>query len=148
MIDLICRPSPDLIEACFNLEKEFMAFPWSHKAWMDFFQKEAPLFVIQTPREIMGFALFQYDAEDSYAHLLKIVVKPTYRKQGFASRLLVEAETHFHRHSLKRMGLEVEEENQAAQKLYFKHGFTVSHKIRGFYSQGQTAIVMHKVFQA
>ncbi len=79
-------------------------------------------------------------------HVLDIAVHPDYRRQGIGRAMM-----NFAMANMKEMGassvyLEVRKSNVAAQELYKDLGFNVIGERKGYYENGENAIVMAMEF--
>lgn len=76
-------------------------------------------------------------------HLHNIAVRPEFRRQGIASRLLARVIREGRPAGARLVTLEVRRSNVAAQKLYERFGFTVRGVRRGYYGDtGEDALIM------
>jgi ribosomal-protein-alanine N-acetyltransferase len=82
-----------------------------------------------------GFALYRLAADE--AEILSIAVIPQCRRRGVAKLLLEEAMRHLYREGVHRIHLEVEDENEAALRLYRGMEFRENGMRPGYYSQGR-----------
>ncbi len=91
-----------------------------------------------------GFSILVCAADES--ELLNIAVDNKYRRRGFASALLENAELSAVSCGASVMYLEVRESNEAAKSLYKKHGFNTVGKRKNYYRRpSEDAVVMAKV---
>lgn len=127
-----------------DLDGRFFPTPWSPESWEKTFFEGASRFIVllKNDGELVGFTLFDENAADSFAHLLKILIDPKVRTSGFGRALLNEAIEILKRRGVKTFFLEVEEHNDSAIRLYEKVGFKVIHKKKQFYSNGASALIM------
>lgn len=72
--------------------------------------------------------------------LLKIVVRKNYRKCGYGDMLISELKKCCQEKDVRKIFLEVREDNVAGNKLYLKNGFVCDNKRSGYYN-GVDAIV-------
>lgn len=129
--------------ALFELDKKFFPTPWSRESWDELFSGHArSLTVVYRDDELVGFSLFDLSVADSFAHLLKILINPDFRKKGVAADLLKFALDSLQTQGLRHYFLEVEEDNHAAQKLYLSAGFKTIHRKKDFYGDGRAALIM------
>ena len=93
-----------------------------------------------------GFCLYRIAADE--AEVLSIAVLPNCRRRGVARRLLEETLRHLYREGVKTLHLEVEEENEAAMRLYRRLEFTQSGERPAYYSTApgrtKSAVVMQR----
>jgi len=83
------------------------------------------ILVLDVDGEIAGFLwLEEYDEEDgTTGYICDIHVDKKYRNKGFGKYMLATAEDHFKNRGIKRLQLEVAENNKPALNLYLKNGF-------------------------
>jgi [ribosomal protein S18]-alanine N-acetyltransferase len=85
-------------------------------------------------RKIIGFSVSRLAADE--AEILSIAVAPPHRGHGFSNRLLLTHLGHLAGRGVRRVFLEVEENNQPARRLYERLGFTVVGRRENYYRQG------------
>lgn len=79
------------------------------------------------------------------AHITTIAVRPEWRRQGLARRLLDLLIAFAEQSGAVRITLEVREHNDAARALYRKLGFQATGVLHGYYGDtGENGIVMWK----
>lgn len=127
----------------FNLDKDFFPTPWDQDAWETLFLgHERLLIILNVSEEVVGFCLFDKSVADSFAHLLKIMIHPDFRKRGLSRKLLDSAILNLESAGCHEFFLEVEEGNCAAQSLYRSAGFEVIHRKKDFYGANRAALIM------
>lgn len=82
-----------------------------------------------------GLAVCQVAADE--AELLTLAVRPAYRRQGGARRLLAAVIDHVRKRGARTLFLEVGVDNPAARGLYEAQGFCVVGARRAYYQRGQ-----------
>ena len=126
-----------------ELEKRCFSDPWSAA---DFESSCAvPFFegvVFEEQGEIVGYALALVVFEDG--DIANVAVAPEYRKQGLGKRMLEELEQRAKARGAERLFLEVRESNFSAIGLYTGRGFSPISVRKGYYPDGENAIVMQK----
>ena len=144
VIDKTSALEADVLFSLKELDQKFFPTPWDDASWDQLFGSGADRFVLVDKREdqVVGFALFELNVVDSFAHLLKILVNPDNRGLKIGKDLLIEAMAILKKQGIKNYFLEVEEDNLVALAIYEKMGFKVVHKKKHFYSNGGTAIIM------
>lgn len=118
--------------------------PWSLGAWQqlkDNFDNYSIVSLLNH-NEMIGFSLWQTNAVDSFAHLLKIIIKNKYRSSGYGFLLLNHSLNLLKSKNIKSFYLEVESENDSAIALYKKSGFHKIHYKKSFYHNGSDADIM------
>lgn len=74
--------------------------------------------------------------------LLHLVVHPAARRRGFGGALLDELLAHGRRRGLGAVYLEVRVSNEGALRLYRSRGFREEGRRRGYYADGEDALVL------
>ena len=92
--------------------------------------------------EFIGVATASMGFDD--ADIESVFVLPKFRKQGVADGLISEVEKALISLGAKRLLLEVRESNHSARSLYLKKGFLDISVRKGYYSDGENAVVMVK----
>ncbi len=98
--------------------------------------------VIEEDGEVVGYCCTQVVFED--AELQNIAVTPTMRGRGYATKLLTAAEEHAKTLGAEKCFLEVRCSNAPAIGLYKKFGYEEIGVRKGYYGDGEDAIVMTK----
>ena len=80
------------------------------------------------------------------AHITTLAVHPLYRRTGTGSALFSYLLETAHAQGAERVLLEVRDSNEAARRLYEKHGFTVIGRRKKYYFD-EDALVMARYFQ-
>ena len=83
--------------------------------------------------EAVGF-LFGRVASDE-AEIISIGVAPQHRRRGIAARLLTRADDHLRACGALSLFIEVDQDDEAAIKLYLKHGFEQVGLRPGYYNR-------------
>ena len=112
--------------------------PWTKEAWNHLSATER-CFVLEANEKLIGYILFRHLTGANDGHLLKIFLLEETRGAGLAARLLLGACDLL---GLQEVFLEVGESNLRAQHFYLKMGFQKVHLARGFYSDGENALIM------
>jgi ribosomal-protein-alanine N-acetyltransferase len=138
--------SASLAYTLYNLDQQFFPTPWDLNSWENLFEGQERLLVIihDEQMEVVGFCLFEVSFADYFAHLLKILIIPVKRKNGFSSLLLDFALVTLVNTGYSRFFLEVVADNYAAQRLYHSKGFKIIHQKKNFYGEGRDALIMTK----
>jgi ribosomal-protein-alanine acetyltransferase len=86
------------------------------------------------------FAAWQY----LDLHVLKVAILPGFRRQGHARQLMALAEDHAIEMCGETLTLEVRQSNIEAVALYDSLGYRLRGRRRGYYMDGEDALVMTK----
>jgi [ribosomal protein S18]-alanine N-acetyltransferase len=84
-------------------------------------------------RKTIGFSVSRTAADE--AEILSIAVAESYRGRGFSQGLLLTHLGHLAGRGVRTVFLEVEENNQAARRLYDRTGFAVVGRRERYYQQ-------------
>ncbi len=93
--------------------------------------------------QLAGFAIMQF-AENT-AHLNLLAVYPVYQRLGIGRALLEWHEETARVAGITRIDLEVRENNMAARRFYRRLGFQEKSLLRGYYSNGESAVTLLKI---
>jgi [ribosomal protein S18]-alanine N-acetyltransferase len=123
-IDFMKKEDIDQVMA---IEKDSFSIPWSRNLFLSEFRspKISTLMVALSDasvRTIIAYIIF-WHVEDEM-HILNLAVKPSYRRQRIARKLVLAAIKRARQKGARRAYLEVRVSNAAAMKLYSDLGFT------------------------
>lgn len=130
--------SSNIFPVCnfFNLHKKvFKEKAWSQKSFSYFLSSPHVFCEIASwkSEKLIGFIFVQF-VEDE-AEILTFVVDPDFQKKGIGTALLKKILHKGQEKRLKKIFLEVHEENEVGKKLYQKIGFKPIGKRVKYYSQ-------------
>lgn len=91
-------------------------------------------------KQIVGFV--DYWVTFDSGTICQIAVHPDIQRSGIGTIMMEEVKKDAYAKRVKTLTLEVRESNIKAINFYQKHGFVVSHKKEGYYSNGEDAIYM------
>lgn len=95
---------------------------------------------------IQGFIIVRRINDEM--EILNLAVDPASRRGGIASRLFMESTAGGEGGGLRRIFLEVRESNSVARAFYASHGFVMSGRRRGYYSDPvEDALVLVRTCQ-
>ena len=100
----------------------------------------AYMYVLEHNDVILGYAGFWLSYE--YATITKVSINPAVQKKGLGYYLFNEVMNIALEMGATSFSLEVRESNLPAQNLYLKSGYLKKGKRKGYYSDGEDAIVM------
>ena len=125
---------------------------WTEKALSDLLEQDSiDLMVVMSTEtdEVVGYCLYQVVFEQ--AEILRIGTRPDYQRQGIASLLFAELNTHLKEIQVENLLLEVRADNAPAIALYERQAFVVIHKRKGYYQQPHQpavdALIMQHVYR-
>ena len=120
----------------------FQPEPWSERLfWSELGQLDTRHYVVALDGgAVVGYAgLCDYPDE---AFVQTLAVAPSVQGAGLGSRLLTELLEEAARRRQRVVSLEVRADNEPAQRLYLRHGFTRSGIRRGYYPGGVDAVLL------
>jgi ribosomal-protein-alanine N-acetyltransferase len=126
-LELICNPSP-----------------WSRGGIVDELSSPNSIFLVLETRapeaQIAGFICSSLILDE--VHILEVAVRPDYRNAGLGSLLINALLSAAAAQNAVRACLEVRASNRAAIKVYEKCGFTRDGVRKGYYQDGEDAVLM------
>ncbi|MQA05796.1 MAG: ribosomal-protein-alanine N-acetyltransferase [Streptosporangiales bacterium] len=127
-------------------ERLFVADAWPVEAfWSELAQADSRHYlVVEDAGEVRGYAgLLAVDGGPD-ADVLTLAVHPDEQGHGWGTRLLRSLLDEAHRRRCANVLLEVRGDNAPALALYERHGFERISVRRGYYADGDDAIVMRR----
>jgi [ribosomal protein S18]-alanine N-acetyltransferase len=100
-----------------------------------------------TDRQIIGYALLDFNCDKSHAFLRSLAVRPAFRGQGIATELLDWLEIEACQEGAFDLFLNVRSQNEEAKKFYANKGFIPINLSKDHYGNGQHATGMHKTLR-
>jgi [ribosomal protein S18]-alanine N-acetyltransferase len=88
---------------------------------------------LKVGRKLVGFAVSRMAADE--AEILSIALAASHRGRGLSRDLLLTHLGHLAGHGVRKIFLEVEENNQPARRLYERAGFSVAGRRERYYQQ-------------
>ena len=134
------RTSGDIPEIV-KIEQQCYPAPWTSSQFADELNNPYSIQILITSEEqIAGFTFAILVCDE--LQINNLCVSPPFRHKGFGENLLVRLLTLARSKKARKAFLEVRENNLPAYNLYRKYGFQTDYKRKGFYSNGETALVM------
>jgi len=131
----------------YEIEVLSFRYPWSMRAFVAVQNMGAKIIVADhTDYGVVGFAIFRVEHTRSaiLGHLMNIAVHPEFRRKGIGSLLLRIFEEKCACRGAEYAYLEVRISNTAAINFYKKHGYKIWGIRKGYYSNGEDALIMIK----
>lgn len=129
------------LKEIYRIEKESFPDPYPYGLLKAFLFHPGVYLVAIVEEKIVGYCIGIIRNED-IGHIISIAVDKNYRRRGIGTILLRNTINELMKLGARKIRIEVRESNIAAIKLYEKIGFREKEKIYGYYSDGETAIVM------
>ena len=89
---------------------------------------------------IIGYAGYWKVLDE--ADIMRIAIVPEFRGRGFSKALLARVIEHAKENGIKDVTLEVRKSNEVAINLYKSFGFTIEAIRKGYYPDGEDAVLM------
>lgn len=132
------HPSQDVIQ----MDLDFFPNPWTPQQWSEINPETSKLFTFRLDGDLLGWALFGTAPYDDAAHLYKILIHPSHLGDGTAQSFWSEILVELRKLDLLSVYLEVESTNHRAIRFYSKCGFSQLRRNKGYYSNGDDALIM------
>lgn len=144
------RPlSSDDLMSLVALEAKIQKAPWTKEHFERELVKDYSRVLLMTDDEtdsiIIGYIVYWVLADD--AQVLNLGVDPLFRRRGIGSTLLRKAVGEAMRGGAKKITLDVRVSNTPAIQLYQETGFSITHRRKNFYSDGEDAYFMEAELQ-
>ena len=130
------------------LERLCFAVPWNEAMLEEELYNDTASFIVAQADdgEVLGYAGLHVILDEGYID--NVAVRPEYRRQGIADRLL-DVFCRFGQAHLAFLTLEVRPSNTAAVALYEKHGFHEAGRRKNYYTDPvEDAILLTREFQS
>jgi len=143
--DIRLAQNEDLAELLAIENRCFTSDKLSRRSFKHFI-KTGPheLWVVTLNGVLIGYSLVLYRTGTSLARLYSIVLLPEARGKGVAAQCLKHTEQQAANRHCVYMRLEVNQQNQAAIKLYQSFGYKTIGELHGYYDDGSDAFKMEK----
>jgi ribosomal-protein-alanine N-acetyltransferase len=128
------------IAEVYRIECDLFRDPWSYESFQRDVEDEqiAHAFVVVNGAEIIGYAIcWKYAGE---VHIGNVAVTRAWQRRGVASFIMNNLLGYFS--YVEVCYLEVRENNLAAINLYQKFGFETTYVRKGYYPDGENALLM------
>jgi len=130
------------IDLCYELDSKTISL-WSQKQWANEFKKEGTkIFGLFITNLIIGICVFQVVVDE--AQINYFVVNNKFRKKGFGSYLMSYLIKKCEKLNLKKILLEVSQDNVTAEKFYSRFDFSTVGIRRNYYKDGSHALLKEK----
>jgi [ribosomal protein S18]-alanine N-acetyltransferase len=139
---VVVAASPADLDAITSLEATSFESPWRRA----FFESELNAagrynrVARLSGGEFAGYLFSMYFLDEM--HVNKIAVAEPRRRGGVGMALMSDCVGFARRHAVRSISLEVRESNLGAQRFYEFLGFRAAYVRRGYYPEGESAVVM------
>lgn len=139
----ICLMTEADLDGVMEIEKENFKFPWKREIFLsDLHRQSAHCFVAKKKGVVLGYIVI-LQALDEF-HLANIAVRKIYQRQGIGNALMSEMLKIAKEKGIKNIYLEVRKSNLGAQIFYEKFGFNFTYTRKGYYEDGEDALIYEK----
>ena len=130
------------INLCYELDSSTISL-WSKRQWTDEFKKEGTkVFGLLLANLVIGICVFQVVLDE--AQINYFVISQKYRKRGFGSILMIYLIRQCEKLNIKRLLLEVSNNNVTAEKFYSRFEFSTVGIRKSYYKDGSDALLKEK----
>jgi ribosomal-protein-alanine N-acetyltransferase len=130
--------NPKDLRRVYEIEKMSFSDPYDIKMLKQLFDIGAGFLVAQISDCIAGYIIFWIKQEDQ-GHIISLAVDDNYRRQNIGSKLMKTAIDIFKNFGIKRINLEVRDQNKEAIYFYKSIGFVCDEKVLNYYENGDNA---------
>jgi len=128
------------LDAILEIEEGSFSDPYPRGLLKAFLYHPGAYIVALSEEAVIGYAIGILRRDQG--HIVSLAVKKDCRRGGVGQKLMLEIIGRLRTVGAKSMRLEVRQSNSAAIELYKKLGFAEDEKVKEYYPDGETAIVM------
>ena len=130
------------IDLCYELDSNTISL-WSKKQWANEFKKEGTkIFGLLIKKLVIGVCVFQVVLDE--AQINYFVVNKKFREKGFGSYFMRYLIKKCEKSNLKKLLLEVSQNNVIAERFYNKFDFSTVGIRKSYYKDGSDALLKEK----
>ena len=130
------------IDLCYELDSNTISL-WSKEQWANEFKKEGTkIFGLLTKNLVIGICVFQVVLDE--AQINYFVVNKKFRNKGFGSYLMSYLIKKCKKLNLKKLLLEVSQNNVTAERFYSRFDFSTVGIRKNYYKDGSHALLKEK----
>ena len=130
------------IDLCYKLDSDTISL-WSKKQWANEFKKEGTkIFGLLITNLVIGICVFQIVLDE--AQINYFAVNKKFRKKGYGTFLMKYSIKQCEKLNIKKLFLEVSQNNFTAEKFYSQFDFFTVGKRKNYYKDGSDAVLKEK----
>ena len=130
------------IDLCYELDSNTISL-WSREQWSNEFKKDGTkIFGLLIENLVIGICVFQVVIDE--AQINYFVVNKKFRKKGFGSYLMNNLIKKCEKLNLKKLLLEVSQNNVTAERFYSRFDFSTVGIRKNYYKDGSHALLKEK----
>jgi [ribosomal protein S18]-alanine N-acetyltransferase len=143
ILSMTIRPMTEAdLDQVMELEKAIFPSPWRRSFFLSDINRPQGLSVVaEEDGVILGYAV-AWGTEET--HLANLAVNECERGKGVGGKLLDEVIAFARRSEANSMYLEVRVSNAIARKFYSERGFVPTYLRKGYYENGEDAVIMER----
>ena len=132
------------VKLCFELDSDSIRL-WSQNQWESEFRKKGvKIFALLLTNKIIGVCALQVIIDEAQINYFSINQK--FRRKGYGRYLMSNLINQCEELNLKKILLEVSENNFVAQKFYSNFEFLNVGRRKKYYQDGSDALLKEKIF--
>ena len=130
-------------ELCFELDSNTICL-WTKKQWESEFKKRGvKVFAILIKKELIGIYVVHEIIDEAQINYFSI--KKGFRQKGYGSYLMNYLIKQSEKLNIKKLFLEVSENNTKADDFYSKFNFLTVGRRKSYYKDGSDAVLKEKI---
>ena len=130
------------IDLCYELDSNTISL-WSKQQWTNEFKKEGTkIYCLLSENLIIGICVFHIVLDE--AQINYFVISQKFRKNGFGSYLMSDLLKRCEKLNLKKLLLEVSQNNVTAERFYSRFDFSTVGIRKNYYKDGSHALLKEK----
>ena len=130
------------IDLCYELDSNTISL-WSKKQWANEFKKEGTkIYGLFIENLVVGICVFQVVLDE--AQIIYFVINKKFREKGFGSYLMCYLIKKCEKLNLKKLVLEVSQNNVTAKRFYSSFDFLTVGIRKNYYKDGSHALLKEK----
>jgi len=130
------------IDLCYELDSNTISL-WSKEQWTNEFKKDGTkIFGLLLENSVIGICVFQVVLDE--AQINYFVVNKKFREKGFGSYLMSYLIKKCEKVNLKKLLLEVSQNNVTAERFYSRFDFYTVGIRKNYYKDGSHALLKEK----
>ena len=130
------------IDLCFELDSNTISL-WSKKQWTNEFKKEGvKVFGLLLANLVIGICVLHVVLDEAQVNFF--VINNKFRKKGYGTFLMKYSIKQCEKLNIKKLFLEVSQNNFAAEKFYNQFDFFTVGKRKNYYKDGSDALLKEK----
>ena len=130
------------IDLCYELDSNTISL-WSKNQWANEFKKEGiKVFGLLVSNLLIGICVFQVVLDEAQINYFAVNYK--FRKKGFGTQLMNNLIRQCENLNIKKLILEVSQNNVTAEKFYSSFDFSTVGIRRNYYKDGSDALLKEK----